>query len=114
MSEPPKLSVFFYSTPSGREPVREWLKEQSEGDKKVIGIDIKTVQFGWPLGYPVVEKLAADLWEIRISLSQGIARVIFTILENKMVLLHAFIKKSQKIPHDDLELALRRCRECRS
>lgn len=110
----PKLSVFFFTTSSGREPVREWLKEQTEADKKVIGVDIKTVQFRWPLGYPIVEKLGPDLWEIRITISQGIARVFFTVLDNKIILLHAFNKKTQKIPQDDLDLASKRNKECRS
>jgi phage-related protein len=92
----------------GNEPVREWLKSLSLEDRKIIGEDIKTVQFGWPLGMPVVRKLGPGLWEVRSRLSNGIARVIFMAEESTMVLLHGFIKKSQKAPTEDLNLARNR------
>jgi phage-related protein len=68
------------------------------------------VQFGWPLGMPLVRKLEPRLWEIRSNLPSGIARIIFTVKGNAMVLLHGFIKKSQKTPLDDLQLARTRLR----
>lgn len=100
-----KLKVTFYRTDSGGEPVREWLKSMSLEERKIIGEDIKTVQFGWPLGMPLVRSLGSGLWEVRSNLSNRIARVIFTTKEGHMILLHGFIKKSQKTPKDDLELA---------
>jgi phage-related protein len=60
---------------------------------------------------PVVEKLDRDLWEVRTKLRNKISRVIFTVYENQIVLLHGFIKKSKKIPTEDLELAQRRMNE---
>ncbi len=104
------LEVVFYRTDNDHEPVREWLRELKKVDKKSIGEDIKTVQFGWPIGMPVVRKLDIGLWEIRTVLEQGISRVIFTVFENNIVLLHGFIKKSQKIPKEDLVLAKKRMR----
>ena len=73
-----------------------------------MGDDLKTAQFGWPLGMPLIRKLDSDLWEVRSRLDNRIARVIFTVDEDKMVLLHGFIKKSQKIPPRDLSLAKQR------
>ncbi len=102
------LRVVFFRMESGREPVRDWLKGLSKSDRKCIGEDIKTVQFGWPLGMPLVRKLETELWEVRSTLKNRIARVIFTLWENKIVLLHGFIKKSRKTPKDDLALARRR------
>lgn len=67
-----------------------------------------TVQFGWPMGMPIVRKLEGDLWEVRSEISVGISRVLFTIQESYMVLLHSFIKKGQKTPTEDLELARKR------
>lgn len=104
------LSVAFFRTETGREPVREWLKTLPREDRRNIGQDIKAVQFGWPLGMPLVRKLDKDLWEIRSRLPERIARVIFTTGERRMVLLHGFIKKSQKTPKEDLELAKNRLR----
>lgn len=103
------LSVVFFLTESGDEPVREWLKSLDKEDRKTIGEDIKLVQFRWPLGMPLVRKMEADLWEVRSHLSGGrIARVLFTVRDGEMALLHSFIKKSRKTPVKDLELARRR------
>ena len=107
------LKVFFYRSDSGNEPVREWLKNLPKSHKKIIGEDIKTVQIGWPLGMPLVRKLAPNLWEIRITLKDGIARIFFTLFDHHIVLLHGFIKKSQKIPEDELETANRRLQHLR-
>jgi phage-related protein len=107
----PKLEVRFYATAQGREPVREWLKGLPAEDRKAIGEDLKTVQFGWPLGMPLVRKMKPGLWEVRSTISSGIARVLFTTTGQVLVLLHGFVKKSQKTPHTDLELALRRLKE---
>ena len=103
-----RLKVVFYKSPSGNEPVRDWLKSLSSEDKKIIGEDIKTVQFGWPLGMPLVRKLETGLWEIRVILRGRIVRVLITVEGNTMVLLHGFIKKSQKTPLEDLNLAMER------
>ena len=101
----PILSVCFFRTEAGSEPVREWLKTLSAQDRKTIGEDIKTVQFGWPLGMPLVRKMGKDLWEARIHLEDRIARVLFTVDAGVMVLLHGFVKKSQDTPRNDLKLA---------
>jgi phage-related protein len=106
----PSLEVGFFKTDGGTEPVRIWLRELSATDRKTIGEDIKTVQFGWPLGMPLVRKLDKDLWEVRIHLDRRIARVLFTMSNSKIVLLHGFIKKSQATPQPDLKLAKDRMR----
>lgn len=109
MNEQPILQVIFFHNPSGREPVREWLKAMDKEDRTLIGEDIKLVQFRWPLGMPLVRKLAPDLWEVRSHLSTGrIARVFFTVHKTELVLLHGFIKKSQKTPNNELALAQER------
>jgi len=101
-----KLRVRFWSSPAGREPVREWLLELDSADRKLIGDKILTVQFRWPVGMPTVRKMEAGLWEVRVNLSSGkIARILFTTFEGNMVLLHGFIKKSQKTPDSELNLA---------
>jgi len=106
----PILSVVFFRTASRNEPVREWLKSLPREERRIIGEDIKTVQFGWPLGMPVVRKLDRSLWEVRSRLPDHIARVIFTTSDSRMILLHGFIKKSQKTTQEDLELAKTRLR----
>ncbi|MGU7780962.1 type II toxin-antitoxin system RelE/ParE family toxin [Burkholderia sp. PU8-34] len=102
------LSVRFFCTAGGNEPVREWLKGLGQAERKAIGEEIKTVQLGWPLGMPLVRKMSKDLWEIRVTLPTRIARVFFTVVGDTMVLLHGFIKKSPVTPPDDLNVA--RCR----
>jgi len=100
--------VRFYRSDSGREPVRDWLSTLSRNDRKIIGRDIATLQLGWPLGMPLARKLGPRLWEIRTKLNNSIARVLFTVKEDSIVLLHGFIKKTQKTPIRDLKLARRR------
>jgi len=107
-----QLPAFFYALPSGREPVREWLKSLSAEDRKIVGEDIKDVEFAWPIGMPLCRPLSRGLWEVRSSLThRRIARVLFCEHEGKMILLHAFIKKTQKTPATDLELAIKRKKE---
>ena len=78
-----------------------------------LGEDVKTVQFGWPLGMPLVAHLGGDIWEVCIRLETRIARILFTLEENMMVLLHGFIKKQQKTPKPDLDLAKVRLKQLR-
>ena len=107
-----RLPAAFYQLPSGREPVREWLKALGPEDRKIIGEDIKDVEFSWPTGMPLVRSLGKGLWEVRSDLTQGrIARVLFCVQHGRMVLLHGFIKKTQKTSDADLELALKRRRD---
>ena len=106
----PNLTVAFYRSEAGREPVREWLLSLPREHRRNIGEDIKTVQFGWPIGMPLVRKLDPNLWEVRVRLRDGIARLLFTTGHRRMILLHGFIKKSQKTPKDDLALAKTRLR----
>jgi phage-related protein len=104
-----KIQAVFYRLASGGEQVRDWLKDLAEEDRRILGFDIALVEFGWPVGMPLCKSLGGGLWEIRSSLTQGrIARVIFCISDGQMVLLHGFIKKSQKIPQVDLDMAKRR------
>ena len=109
----PKLDVYFFETETKNEPVREWLQLLTPRDKKLIGEDIKTVQFGWPLGMPLVRYIDSDIWEVRSKLSGNIARVLFVLEGNAMVLIHGFIKKQQKIPKPDLDLAKARVKQLR-
>jgi phage-related protein len=108
-----RLQVVFFQTQRGNEPVREWLKSLQTDEKRVLGEDIKTAQFGWPLGMPLIRKLEPGLWEVRSNLPSGIARVLFTVEANTMILLHGFVKKSQKTPLDDLQLARERLKQIR-
>ena len=88
------------------------MKAQSNADRKTIGDDIAAVEFRWPLGMPVCRSLGHGLWEVRSSLSGNrISRVIFVAANGKMALLHGFIKKTNKTPVSDIELALRRLKE---
>ncbi len=104
-----RLPAHFYRSESGCEPVRDWLKGLEPEDRKVIGADIKDVEFSWPIGMPLVRSLGRGLWEVRSSLLQGrIARVIFCLEGPRMVLLHGFVKKSRKTPQHDIDLALKR------
>lgn len=110
----PKLEVrFFRASMSGSEPVREWLQALPKHEKKAIGENIKAAQFGWPLGLPLIEHIAGDIWEVRTKLENRIARVLFAFEGNTMVLLHGFIKKDRRTRRSDLELARDRLKRLR-
>ena len=112
MDETRPLKIrFFVSKESGREPVREWLKALNLEDRKIIGQHLKAAQYGWPLGLPRVRKMEPNLWEVRSELKERIARVLLTKVDNELVLLHGFIKKTQKTPEKELALALVRMKE---
>lgn len=104
----PTLRVRFYQSKLGEEPVRDWLKSLPAHERRIIGDDIKTVQFRWPLGMPLVRKLTGSVWEVRTNLPTRIARVLFTMKSDQMVLLHGFIKKTPATPPAELKLAQKR------
>ena len=110
----PRLTVRFFRESTGSEPVRDWLKRLPVEEMREIGSDIKTVQFGWPIGMPVVDHIDGDMWEVRTRLSTRIARVLFVLEGNVMVLLHGFIKKERKTPKADLDIAKQRLKKLRS
>ena len=107
-----KLPARFYEGGLGSSPVRDWILELPMADRRTVGKDIQKVEFGWPLGRPHCAPLGDGLWEVRSNLdSNRIARVIFCMGDGHMILLHAFIKKTQKTPQQDIDLALKRKRE---
>ena len=105
------LKVVFFKTEAGNEPVRDWLKDLPKEDCKVIGADILTVQYAWPVGKPLVDNLGDGIWEVRSRLGNRIARTLFVVVDGEIVLLHGFIKKQRRTPHDELDLAKKRKRQ---
>lgn len=103
-----KLRCIFYATDSGNEPVRDWLTELRAADRRKVGFEIHSVQVAWPVGMPLVKKLEDGIWEVRATIEDGIARVLFTVHGSKMILLHGFIKKTQKIAEKELNVARER------
>lgn len=102
----------FYRTQGGAEVVRNWLRSLDEADRQAVGLDLMRVQYRWPVGMPLCRPLGDGLWEVRTSLpSNRIARVLFSVQQGRILVLHGFIKKTQKTPEDDLTLARRRSRE---
>ena len=108
------LKAAFFSLDSGREPVREWLKGLTKERRKVIGEDIKTLQFGWPIGMLLARKMSENLWELRSQIPSGISRTFFTVYGGKIVLLHGFVKKAKKTPIKELAIAKRRLTKLRA
>ncbi len=107
------INVVFYRAGVGKEPVRDWMLKLGKDDRYTIGVDLKTVEFGWPLGMPLVRSMKNydQLWEVRSGFRAiGLPR-LFTVHDSRMVLLHGFIKKTQKSPKSDLDLADDRKRE---
>jgi len=111
-TRPIEIPVVFYRTAGGVEPVRDWLRSLPEDDRHAIGIDLATVQVGWPVGMPLCRALGGGLWEVRSVLpSRRIARLLFFVHAGRIGVVHGFIKKTQKTPPDDLDLARKRMKE---
>jgi phage-related protein len=111
------LPAIFYRTLAGNEPVREWLKALPPEDRKIVGDDIRDCEFAWPIGMPLCRSISGvrGLWEIRSNLTGGrIARTLFAVSAGRMVLLHGFVKKTQRVRATDLDLANRRMKELQS
>lgn len=109
-----RVPAVFYRTNSGTDPVRRWLKNLTAEDRRIIGVDIATVEYGWPVGMPVCSPISSrrGLWEVRSMLTGGrIARVPFCMHGGRMVLLHGFIRKTQQTSDRDLDLAMKRKKE---
>ena len=80
-----EIPVIFYRTPLGAEPVREWLRDLPSNDRRIIGVDLATVQVGWPVGMPLCRSLGGGLWEVRSTLpSRRTARILFFIYEGQI------------------------------
>jgi phage-related protein len=108
-----KIAVVFFRADNGSEPVRDWLLDLSKADRVSIGEDVRVVEFGWPIGMPVCRPLGGGLYEVRTTLKDRIARVIFSIAEGDMILLHGFIKKTRATPKNDFDLAQTRLKTYR-
>ncbi len=112
---PRKIPVVFYRTRGGAEVVRDWLRGLDDADRNTIGQDLMRVQYRWPIGMPLCRSLGKGLWEARTDLpSDRIARVLFSIEQDRIVALHGFIKKTRKTPDEDLALARKRKKEFES
>jgi phage-related protein len=110
-----EIPAVFYRTAGGTEPVLEWLRGLPAEDRRVIGTDLATVQYGWPIGMPLCRPLGEGLWEVRSKLpSRRIARLLFFIHEGRIGVVHGFIKKTQKTPADDLDLGRKRMKEMKA
>lgn len=109
---PRKMPVVFYRTAGGREVVRDWLRGLPEADRNAIGQDLMRVQYRWPVGMPLCRAMGEGLWEVRSDLAGNrIARVVFSVQQERIVALHGFIKKTRKTPAGDLALARKRNQE---
>jgi len=108
-----KVPAFFFRTMRGNEPVRAWLKDELTADeRKLVGADIMTVEYGWPIGMPTCRSMGHGLHEVRTDLKNRIARVLFYVDANeRMVLLHGLVKKSQTTPDSELTIARDRMAE---
>jgi len=100
-----KISLVFFQTTAGNEPVRAWLRDLPEEDRRAIGQDLERVQYRWPVGMPLARPLGQGLWEVRTRLVTASPGWSFCFHEDELVALTGFIKKSQKTPQGEIDLA---------
>ena len=108
----PKWQVIYYISPSGDNPVKEFLDDHLSVKLKVFRIFAHIKEFGLQLVIPHIKKLSGiPLWEIRI-LGRDNARIFYAALQNQQILLlHGFIKKTNKTPKKEIDLSLVRLNE---
>jgi phage-related protein len=109
------LSVTFYKSAMGNNPVVKWFRDLNREDRKRLGLDLLRVQENWPVGMPICKSLGKGLWEVRCILSNSrISRIMFFTHDSEICVVHAFIKKAQTTPQLELELARKRMKEMQS
>ena len=105
------FEIIFFESENGNQPAREFIKGLIKEDKKVVGADIRVVQTSFPIGLPLVRKIKPGLWEIRSDIKDGISRVFFTFVNEEIILLHGLVKKTQKTPQKEIDVAMVRMKE---
>ena len=108
------LTPKFYRTASGRMPVKEWTSGLLVKDAKVVKAEIRAIALDPTIGLPHRRSIKGrkGLWEIRVDLSDGkIGRILYCTHKGDMVLLHGFIKKSQKTPEREIDTAKDRMKD---
>ena len=112
VQQPKSFPLSFWASSLGNEPTREWFRDLPEPDRTALGRDLRRIQFGWPIGMPLVKSLGSGLWELRTSLpSKREARVMFCVNDETIIVLHGFIKKTQKTPDSEMKVAVKRMKE---
>jgi phage-related protein len=109
---PRKVELVFFRNDAGGEPVRDWLRDMHDADRRAIGTDLLRAQWRWPVGMPLCRPMGKGLWEVRTDLpGNRTARVLICFYRGRLVALHGFIKKTRATPEDDLALARKRQKE---
>jgi phage-related protein len=108
-----RIQAFFFMTEGGREPVREWLRQLDRDDRRELGRSLMTLEFGWPIGMPLSRSMGGGLHELRASISGNReARIFFYVdRRERLILLHAFNKRSRSTPKRELDLARERMKQ---
>ena len=107
-----KILLVFYKTGAGGEPVRDWLRSLPKPHRELIGQDLATAQYGWPVGMPICRPLKQGLFEIRTTLPDKTqSRVFLCQSGDVLVALHSVIKKTQRTDPTDLTIARSRMKE---
>jgi len=104
-----RWNLIFYTTAAGRSPVAEYLDELPAREAARVTQELRLLaEFGLGLGEPHVRNVGDKLWELRVRGKVQHRVLYFAAAEQRLVLLHAFTKKTRRTPSGELELARRR------
>jgi phage-related protein len=108
-----RMSAFFFRSDGGAEPVRDWLRDFPREDRRAIGHGLMVLEFGWPVGMPLAKSMGHGLHELRVTVSGNRnVRILFYVdAQQRIVLLHGFVKKTARTPLVDLDLARKRMKQ---
>ncbi|MBI3385109.1 type II toxin-antitoxin system RelE/ParE family toxin [Candidatus Gottesmanbacteria bacterium] len=101
-------AIILFETKRGEKPVEEFIKTQEHQAIAKIGQEIDLLsQYGFLLGMPHSKKVTSDIYELRIRGKQEI-RIFYSFVKQKIYLLHAFKKQTQKTPRQEISTAMNR------
>lgn len=110
-----EFEIFFYKDNSGKSPVEEFILNLGRSNRVLTAKTQQGIEKLRNRAYhrePLSKYLESELWELRIKAGSDILRIIYTFAKGRIIiLLHIFIKKKQKTPTGELEIARKRLKE---
>jgi len=110
-----KWKIIYYHTPNHQEPVYNFIESLDSGAQAKLSTTFDLlIEYGTRLGLPHVKKMVnTDLWELRILGADNIRLFYVATFNHQFLLLHGYLKKSQKIAKKEIKTALNRLKEYR-
>lgn len=112
------FEIIFYKSNSGKNPIEEFFLELANKNRQLLVKTREGIEKLRSRSYhkePLSKHIESGLWELRIKSGTDILRIIYTFDKGRIIiLLHVFVKKQQKTPANELEIARKRLKELKA